>query len=125
MTGDTGPGTSLRDLLPIPAQDPTTTTTNDANTTPSENAPSLSHALATDDHAKKGHAQEDHEEEVLNLGWNEPKQEIAAPLVGGMDNEDLWLLIRRFNKVSSIYQRHDWSPIAVFCILTFYSKFTT
>ena len=113
MTGDTGPGTSIRDLLPIPAEDPTTATTTadgnyNTNTTQNGNAPSLSHALATDDHEQKGYAQQDHELEVLNLGWNEPKQEIAAPLVGGMDNEDLWLLIRRFNKVSSLLLAWLW-----------------
>ncbi|KAK8070252.1 hypothetical protein PG994_006868 [Apiospora phragmitis] len=62
--------------------------------------PTLSHALALDDHEEKGRAQQDHfEEDVLDLGWNEKKERIAAPLVGGLGNEDLWLLVRRFNKV--------------------------
>lgn len=99
MTGDSGPGTNIKDLLPIPAQDPRVT--DDATET-GDHPPSLSHALATDDHAQKGHAQQDHEREVLDLGWNEPKDEIAAPLVGGLGNEDLWLLIRRFNQVSCL-----------------------
>ncbi|KAM7212950.1 Protein of unknown function (DUF3292) domain containing protein [Rhypophila decipiens] len=96
LTGDSGPGTSIKNLLPTPAVDPTKPTSD--NDTQMGGAPSLSHALATDDHDEKGHAQQDHEKEVLNLGWNEPKEEIAAPLVGGIDNEDLWLLVRRFNK---------------------------
>ena len=91
-TGDAGPGTGLGDLLPTPAANPT-----DESQHGGRNA-TLSHALAVDDHAEKGHAQQNHEKEVRDLGWNEPKQEIAAPLVGGMDNEELWLLIRRFDK---------------------------
>ncbi|KAK4442416.1 hypothetical protein QBC34DRAFT_454864 [Podospora aff. communis PSN243] len=89
-TGDAGPGTGLKDLLPTPATNPTDPTQTEDK--------SLSHALATDDHSEKGHAQLDHEEEVQDLGWNEKKEDIAAPLVGGMDNEELWLLLRRFDK---------------------------
>lgn len=63
--------------------------------------PTASHALAIADHDIKGHAQQDHDDnEVLNLGWNEPKEHIPTPLVGGIHNEDLWILVRRFNKVS-------------------------
>jgi hypothetical protein len=38
----------------------------------------------------------------MDLGWNEPKEAVAKPLVGGLSNEDLWLLVRRFNKVGLI-----------------------
>lgn len=62
--------------------------------------PTASHALAMEDHDVKGSAQQNHEAEVKDLGWNEPKEHIPAPLVGGIDNEELWVLIRRFNKVS-------------------------
>jgi len=92
MTGDAGPGTGLKDLLPTPAANPNT----DSGQT--EHA-SLSHSLAVDDHDEKGHAQLDHDKEVHDLGWNEKKEDIAAPLVGGMDNDELWLLLRRFDKV--------------------------
>lgn len=61
--------------------------------------PTASHALAMEDHDIKGMAQLDHDGEVQDLGWNEPKEDIAAPLVGGLDNEELWVLVRRFNKV--------------------------
>ncbi|KUI59727.1 hypothetical protein VP1G_06943 [Cytospora mali] len=100
VSGDTGPGTTIKDLLPIPSDtrpvtDPAAAET--ANTLAED--PSLSHALATDDHDEKGLAQQEHAaEEVLDLGWNQQKQEVPAPLVGGMDNEELWLLVRRFNK---------------------------
>jgi hypothetical protein len=68
------------------------------------NAPTESHALALEaatsptEHGQ-GAAQVEHGQEVVNLGWNEPKEHIASPLVGGLSNEDLWLLVRRFNKV--------------------------
>ena len=99
ITGDTGPGTAIKDLLPIPSDlvpvnDPAQAETSNTLA----EGPSLSHALATDNHDEKGLAQQDHDEEVLDLGWNQRKQEVAEPLVGGMDNEELWLLVRRFNK---------------------------
>lgn len=100
-------GTTLLDILPIPhttqpGSDPEkhelATTINDE--------PTLSHALATDDYEDKGLAQQEHDEEVIDLGWNEKKHDIPAPLVGGLGNEDLWLLIRRFNKVISYLPIH-------------------
>ncbi|KAI0845388.1 hypothetical protein F5Y00DRAFT_272927 [Daldinia vernicosa] len=92
-------GTRIADILPVP---PTTQPVSEpekhvkANSLTEE--PTLSHALATDDHEEKGSAQQEHDEEVVDLGWNEKKHDIPAPLVGGLDNEDLWLLVRRFNK---------------------------
>lgn len=66
--------------------------------------PTLSHTLAQNalHHDVKGAAQAPHNGDVVDLGWNEPRENIAAPLVGGMNNEELWLLIRRFNKVCTI-----------------------
>jgi hypothetical protein len=97
-------GTALADFLPIPhdsqrVTDPARVDT--ANALADE--PTLSHALAMDDHAEKGSAQIEHEDEdVTDLGWHEKKDHIASPLVGGMQNEELWLLTRRFNKVSTL-----------------------
>lgn len=66
-----------------------------------EDHPTESHALADADHDVKGAAQMDHgETEVKDLGWNEKADDVPVPLVGGLPNEDLWMLIRRFNKVS-------------------------
>ncbi|KAI1802512.1 hypothetical protein F4811DRAFT_563169 [Daldinia bambusicola] len=97
--GENIPGTKLTDILPIP---PTTQPVSEPEKHEKANhmgeEPTLSHALATTDHEEKGLAQQEHEEEVVDLGWNEKKHAIPAPLVGGLDNEDLWLLIRRFNK---------------------------
>jgi hypothetical protein len=99
VTGDAGPGTGLADILPTSA-----TGTNDYEKQVQQE--SLSHALATTEQEIKGHAQVDHVEEAKDLGWNEPKEDIAEPLVGGMDNEELWMLVRRFDKVS-------WSADAI------------
>lgn len=67
-----------------------------------EKGPTESHALATQDHEEKGAAQEVHEEpEVKDLGWDNVPEHIPAPLVGGLPNEELWVLVRRFNHVRS------------------------
>ena len=65
-------------------------------------APTESHALAFGHDAEiKGAAQEHHfESEVKDLGWNDHPDNVPKPLVGGLQNEDLWLLVRRFNRVS-------------------------
>lgn len=60
--------------------------------------PTLSHSLAVMEPEEKGVAQEQHDEMVQDLGWHEPDDKIPSPLVGGLPNEELWLLIRRFNK---------------------------
>ena len=64
------------------------------------NAPSDSHALASaDDHEVKGAVQTNHEEgEVRDMGWNDHPHDVPTPLVGGLPNEELWTLVRRFNK---------------------------
>jgi hypothetical protein len=67
-----------------------------------ESAPTDSHALAAADHDEKGiaqlHSQYNTEAEVKDLGWNERPEKIPSPLVGGLPNEELWMLVRRFNK---------------------------
>lgn len=94
-------GMVLKDLLPVPETDPTQ---HEGTTTTILDAPTESHALALQaaqatDPAEAGAAQIKHADEVMDLGWNEPKEHVAQPLVGGLSNEDLWLLVRRFNKV--------------------------
>ena len=65
-----------------------------------EDHPTESHELANADHEEKGAAQLDHgQTEVRDLGWNESPTEVPNPVVGGLGNEELWTLIRRFNKV--------------------------
>jgi Protein of unknown function (DUF3292) len=58
-----------------------------------------SHALAVADHEVKGAAQEAGKTgEVTDLGWRSPPKDIDT-LVGKLPNEELWTLVRRFNKV--------------------------
>ena len=100
-------GVVYKDLLPIPDTD---TTVHEGKTTTLTDAPTESHALALNaaraaPPEEKGVAQIAHGDEVMDLGWNEPKELVAKPLVGGLGNEDLWLLIRRFNKVRASCQR--------------------
>jgi hypothetical protein len=59
-----------------------------------------SHALAQEDHEEKGAVQEAQgkfrgDDQVKNLGWGEAEENVPNPLIGGMKNEELWLLIRR------------------------------
>ena len=94
-------GVVYKDLLPIPDTDPTE---HEGKASTLLDAPTDSHALAlkaakAPHPAEKGAAQMEHQGEVVDLGWNEPKEHVARPLVGGLSNEDLWLLVRRFNKV--------------------------
>jgi hypothetical protein len=65
-----------------------------------EELPTDSHVLAHMDHEEKGVAQMDHgQTEVRDMGWNESPADVPSPLVGGLPNEELWTLVRRFNKV--------------------------
>lgn len=108
------PGYVFKDGGPIPdselkeqqyQQDATRPSTSNSSTfnTPTStaslaNAPTDSHALANAEHEERGAAQQDHTDgEVKNLGWFEHPNDIE-PLVGGLPNEELWTLIRRFNK---------------------------
>lgn len=68
-----------------------------------EEHPTESHALANEEPDPEliGAAQLNHgEPEVKDLGWNEDPANVPKPLVGGLPNEELWTLVRRFNKVS-------------------------
>ncbi|ERF69387.1 hypothetical protein EPUS_05932 [Endocarpon pusillum Z07020] len=57
-----------------------------------------SHALALADHDIKGAAQiAGQTGDVTDLGWRADAKEIDT-LVGGLPNEELWTLIRRFNR---------------------------
>lgn len=94
-------GLTIQNLLPIPdnvaaVMDPE----HEEIAQTIRDKPTDSHALAMADHDEKGVAQESHEDEVKDLGWKEPVSKIANPLVGGLPNEELWVLIRRFDKVS-------------------------
>jgi len=62
---------------------------------------STSHILATQKHDIGGAVQKAGKEDgITNLGWQANAKGVDT-LVGGLDNDDLWLLIRRFNKACS------------------------
>ena len=66
-----------------------------------EEPPTESHALAQTEQDEKGAAQIGHDEPGINdIGWHEDPTKVAS-LVGGLPNEELWTLLRRFNKVWS------------------------
>ena len=91
---------SVKDLLPIPDNIQAVTDPEKEETSQSlTEEPTFSHALAMADHDEKGHAQQPHDDEVKDLGWHESDAKIANPLVARLPNEELWVLIRRFNKV--------------------------
>lgn len=80
--------------VPMTAADHATGTLHDE--------PTQSHALAVADHDDYGAAGEYHDEpEIRDLGWHEEPGHVARPLVHGLSNEELWMYVRRFNKVSS------------------------
>lgn len=65
------------------------------------NAPSDSHALAIEsaDHDIKGAVQQNHAAgEVRDMGWNDRPTNVPTPLVAKLPNDELWALVRRFNK---------------------------
>lgn len=70
-------------------------------------APTESHALATADQEEQGAVQDpafngEIDNEIKDLGWHgKEKDQIPSPLVGGIPNDELWVLVRRFNKVRS------------------------
>lgn len=83
-----------------------------------EEKPTESHALAVEAATgenvdERGYAQRPHEmspkdaidgvnsgdTEVKDLGWHKHEDNIPNPLVGRLPNEELWTLVRRFNKV--------------------------
>ncbi|KAI5803458.1 hypothetical protein DFH27DRAFT_481765 [Peziza echinospora] len=48
---------------------------------------------------------------TANLGWREAAEKVPDPLVGGVPNEVLWTLVRRFDKqVQHVRVTHDYLP---------------
>ena len=59
-----------------------------------------SHQLATGEHQVLGAAQKaGREDKTSNLGWQANAVGVDT-LVGGLPNDELWTLVRRFNKAS-------------------------
>lgn len=80
-----------------------TTTKADNNLTRDPDIPkgqTESHVLSRVEQDEKGLSQKaGHTAEITNIGWGESPDAIDEPLVAGLSNEDLWMLIRRFDKV--------------------------
>lgn len=96
-------GVAYKDLLPVPDPEAISDPAKEETARTIHDGATASHELATSPTEETGLVQQDHDEEVKDLGWNEPKEAIPAPLVGGMDNEGLWVLVRRFDKVRFPY----------------------
>lgn len=86
-------------------------------------SPTSSHALASETvriapgedsvQHPKGAAQFEHDDvEVKNLGWNEQARNVPVPVVGGLTNEDLWTLVRRFDKQVFHVKKIEERPLA-------------
>lgn len=72
-------------------------TPTSANGSGSEQPPSDSHALATASHDVQGAVQRNSTDgEVRDMGFQ--TSPVPKELVGGLNNEELWTLVRRFNK---------------------------
>lgn len=87
-------------------QDATRASTSNSSTfsTPTSSAsllsnhPTESHALALNVHDEPGAVERTSTEgEAQDLGWFRDPQHVPT-LVGGLQNEELWMLLRRFNK---------------------------
>lgn len=82
-----------------------------------EDNPTASHELAEEskheDADMKGSCQFNHNDvEVKNLGWNDAVSKVPQPLIGGLKNEDLWTLLRRFNKQIFHVKSIEETPLA-------------
>lgn len=80
-----------------------------------EDKPTASHRLVDANQDEKGVAQLEHGDvEVKNLGWNEEARNVPRPLIGGLSNEELWTLIRRFNKQMFHVKSIPDAPVRIF-----------
>lgn len=82
-----------------------------------EETPTASHALAEEgagsEPDEKGASQAQHEAiEVKDLGWNDDTHKIPQPVIGGLKNEDLWTMLRRFDKQIFHVKRINERPLA-------------
>ena len=92
---------TLADILPVPATTEPATVPEEARSPSSLNdKPTASHALAIADTEENGTAQQEREgDDVVDLGWKAAEHTVPEPLVARMSNDELWVLLRRFNKV--------------------------
>lgn len=97
ITDATKPGIKQQQAQLTPPQSPTKPITATEKSPLGQNS-STSHQLATENYAVGGAAQEAGKvDSITNLGWQANAVGVDT-LVGGIPNEDLWTLVRRFNK---------------------------
>lgn len=71
----------------------------EAEKPPTPEGPTDSHVLSQVEQDEKGLIQKASEtSEITDFGWNN-LADHTEPLIAGLSNEDLWMLIRRFDKV--------------------------
>ncbi|KAJ5692847.1 hypothetical protein N7462_002270 [Penicillium macrosclerotiorum] len=80
----------------------TTTTTTSSNNSESiqvPEGPTDSHVLSQIEPERKGLSQQnDDTAETTDVGWSISPDEFEEQLISGLSNEDLWMLLRRFDK---------------------------
>ncbi|EIN07550.1 hypothetical protein PUNSTDRAFT_88129 [Punctularia strigosozonata HHB-11173 SS5] len=54
------------------------------------------------DRAARDEARDGLPKEVEDIGWNEHPDSVPSPIVKGLSNDDLWVLLRRFNKIHHV-----------------------
>lgn len=81
--------------------------------------PTASHALAEDEDAPAlatkmaaHQVSQQQEVEVKDLGWNRDKNGAPPPMIRGLQNEELWTLVRRFDKQIFHVKSIDEPPLA-------------
>ena len=117
----------VKDILPVPDNPELVTDPEGGEKSNAlADGASLSHSLATKkEHDEIGRAQEQHDELVQNLGWHEKDDNIPDFLVGGLPNEELWLLLRRFNKVPQSTNSYSQTVVDSFTIANIRRERTT
>ena len=69
-------------------------------------SPTDSHLLSQLEQDEKGLAEKAGiTQDVSDIGWGQSRDDFEERIVSGLSNQDLWMLIRRFNKV--LYMRGD------------------
>lgn len=83
-------------------QEPEHTTKDENNV--DVTGPTDSHILSQVGQDEKGLAEKaGHTEEISDVGWYQSPGDIDERIVSGLSNEDLWMLIRRFDKARFLY----------------------
>ncbi|TGZ81705.1 hypothetical protein EX30DRAFT_395486 [Ascodesmis nigricans] len=92
-TGTTIPEINTTAAGPIPSGEEAPTESHAIAAAPLEEHPEAAGALHHEAAVAVGEGIE-----VKDLGWNEKPENVPNPLIGGLNNEELWTLVRRFNK---------------------------